>query len=616
MPIENTLDQLEQLQLLSRLDEPEPVYQFLHSLTQDGVYQSILRTRRRAIHRRVAECYERLYPDHLDEYAGLLARHYAEAGDDARALVYALRAGDAALRLHAPVEAIVHFDLGLALAAKAPQAHAETHLSRLYLQRGRALELQGRFEHALANYETMQRTGAAMKDPRLKLEALVRQTLLRSTANPLFDPEQAELLADLALTSARALGDSAAEANILWSLLNLDRFTNRNQQALGYGEEALAIVRRLELVEMEAYLLNDLGHVYAWTGNPDQAVNSLREANALWRQLDNRAMLADNLATTSLYLGLYGQMESALGCAGESFAISETIQNTWGQSYSRSATSMLHWHAGEVDQALAAIQESIRFGEESGYLVSPVLMRGYLALVYDDVGAVQQGLETANIGLARAKEHLHVLIPALQAVLGQLLLANGDPDAAASAIAALEASDTDNPFVVDLVLGAKATISLALGELEDALLASKNHCAYLHQHGFRVALPSALLAQAQGLLAAGQVEAAASALHEARDEAESLGLHRVLWRILAALAEVKASQGDYAEAETLRRQAAVAAQFIVDHTADARLRTSFLGRRDVKSLWTPVSAPLDTDGRNTDTSANHSQPPNTNPSRS
>lgn len=594
MSLELLLGQLEQSQLIRQALEGESVtfggaYEFEHALAQDSAYHSLLRARRRAIHRRVAECVERLYPERLDEYASVLARHYAEAGDEARALAYAERAGAAAAAKYALAEAIAHYEQGIELASRLGDG---ARLSEFFSQRGRSLELLGDHEQALQNYEQMQTAGIKGGDRQLELAALIQQTLLRSTANFLFDPEKAAILAAQTLDLAHTLGDAVAEARILWSQVNLFRFTNRNQDALPVGERALAIIRQQmaagdaaddrKLLELYAYLLNDVSHVYTWTGHPDEAAVTLRQAGELWRRLDNRAMLTDNLATAGLYLGLFGDVAAARASADEGVRISDTIRNPWGQSYTRSASSILHWHAGEMSQALAIMQECIRYGQEGGYLVAQVLMRAYLALLYLDLGAVEQGLEIARIGLAEAEGHLQVLVPALRAVNGHLLLAKGEKAAAQEAVEGLAQTGSDNPFVVDLALGAKVEVSLALGAVAEALALSNRHVAYLQSHRFRLLLAIAMHAHGRALLAAKRIEEARATLNEAYGEAEALGVRREAWRIVATMAELETAAGNLARAEVLRGQSRQLVAFVGEHIREADLRQSFLAQAEKK----------------------------------
>src|SRR5688572_5825013 len=74
--------------------EPEIEYLFRHVLVQDAVYESLLRQDRRKLHHAVGEALERAYPDRLDALAGMLATHFAEAGEQSRALDYYRRAGN------------------------------------------------------------------------------------------------------------------------------------------------------------------------------------------------------------------------------------------------------------------------------------------------------------------------------------------------------------------------------------------------------------------------------------------------------------------------------------------------------------------------------------------
>src|SRR5512143_993515 len=93
--LDSQLSQLETAQLVRRTTDVDQTYIFKHVLTQDSAYQSLLQKQRREIHRHVAQAYEALYGDRcLDDYAAILAQHYAEAGDNEHALVYGRHAGD------------------------------------------------------------------------------------------------------------------------------------------------------------------------------------------------------------------------------------------------------------------------------------------------------------------------------------------------------------------------------------------------------------------------------------------------------------------------------------------------------------------------------------------
>jgi tetratricopeptide (TPR) repeat protein len=94
---------------------PQSNYRFKHALIQDAAYESLLKSRRHALHRRAA-----------DELSGrplsaaaepeAIAHHFTEAGLDDLAIEWWRRAGDKALRRSAFQEAISHLGKAIAMA--------------------------------------------------------------------------------------------------------------------------------------------------------------------------------------------------------------------------------------------------------------------------------------------------------------------------------------------------------------------------------------------------------------------------------------------------------------------------------------------------------------------
>ncbi len=110
------LIQLERLGLtVPDSPEPTPRYAFKHVITQEVAYNLMLYAQRRELHRAIALGYERAHQDDLAPHYALLAHHYGRAGDEAKALEYLERAGDAAARSFANEEAIALFEQAIRL---------------------------------------------------------------------------------------------------------------------------------------------------------------------------------------------------------------------------------------------------------------------------------------------------------------------------------------------------------------------------------------------------------------------------------------------------------------------------------------------------------------------
>jgi class 3 adenylate cyclase/predicted ATPase len=93
---------------------PVGSYRFKHALIRDAAYDSLLKSRRQALHRRAADA---LRDANAEPEA--IAHHFTEAGLDNLAVEWWGKAGDEALRRSAFKEAIAHLGKAIAMADKA-----------------------------------------------------------------------------------------------------------------------------------------------------------------------------------------------------------------------------------------------------------------------------------------------------------------------------------------------------------------------------------------------------------------------------------------------------------------------------------------------------------------
>src|SRR5208283_2869859 len=78
--IPGRLSFLSEIQILQPQGQMGEVnYTFSHALAQEAVYESILRSRRRELHLKVALSIEKIFSSRLPEYYGMLAYHYGRA---------------------------------------------------------------------------------------------------------------------------------------------------------------------------------------------------------------------------------------------------------------------------------------------------------------------------------------------------------------------------------------------------------------------------------------------------------------------------------------------------------------------------------------------------------
>jgi DNA-binding winged helix-turn-helix (wHTH) protein/tetratricopeptide (TPR) repeat protein len=98
--------------------------EFVHTLFRDALYQGIPRSRRAALHLRIADREERALGARAGEIGAELALHFELGGAEGRAIHYLQRAGDLARRRSAFREARRHYEHALELLARQPDDDA------------------------------------------------------------------------------------------------------------------------------------------------------------------------------------------------------------------------------------------------------------------------------------------------------------------------------------------------------------------------------------------------------------------------------------------------------------------------------------------------------------
>jgi class 3 adenylate cyclase/tetratricopeptide (TPR) repeat protein len=269
--VETSLDALEARGLVRRQPhsqvEGDVEFAFKHVLIRDVAYATLPRGLRRELHAATARVIEASVPDPT-ELAWLLAYHWREAGEPARAIEYLLAAGDRARAALAVDETYDFYTRALDL------AESDADRRRIRLRRG--LALASFEEFARADKEL----GALIPEleGRDEIEALVaraRSTLWTEQA------EETLAIARRAVDLAAASGDRELEApavGLLGSTYAMRGEEGDLDRAIELQDRALEIwvpgTRQLELAEQY--------HMHAdnfyWTGDYPRALELSRLA--------------------------------------------------------------------------------------------------------------------------------------------------------------------------------------------------------------------------------------------------------------------------------------------------------------------------------------------------
>ncbi len=262
----------------------DPQYLFRHALTQETVYQTLLKSRRQALHAAAGQAFESLYAGRLEDVYDRLAYHYSKAGDAEKAVRYlVLFAGQAAGR-YAHAEAAQALREALEHCQSLPEEGRDRCRLDLILRLAESLLPLADFPDTLELFLRYRELPDRLGDPAL---AGPYYFWLAHTYSYLGNQREAASNARRSVETARRCGDTATEGKA-WYVLCRDAFwSGRFSEGIEHGREALALLERSNEPwwQGQAYWVTGFHHYVL--GQFEEAFDKMKWAEAIWRALQD-----------------------------------------------------------------------------------------------------------------------------------------------------------------------------------------------------------------------------------------------------------------------------------------------------------------------------------------
>ena len=466
----DAVDQLVRVRLLVEDVGHQGVrYRFRHEGFRDAVVRSLPPEKRAAVHLFIARRVERGFAMRRRDLAHVLARHYRDGGNPARALRYLRYTAEAAARRGDLEAAVARLGDAMKIVDDRPVGHASiTRRLQLTLQHIDILLDFGRARDALARANP--EVAADARSPaRMQAELLLRRAECQSklgrldetlsTLSRMPDPSPTRTIAATALSlegRARALrGEYPLAQRALESARStavhghLDRLADqldgeladvllrqgRYAEALDKLSAALRGARERKDTRSLVELIGSVGIVRAAHGDDEQALVHYREALELAESRGIRADLERWSGALGVLLADVGDDEGAMSHLHRALDISREVGNRQGEAMWRAELGRAHLKAARAEKAAAELHRSLEIARDIGF----ALYEGY-ALVYLGAAARDQGMNDftearhhLEAGLEIAETLAHDELTALALTeMGQVVRAEGDPQGAHS----------------------------------------------------------------------------------------------------------------------------------------------------------------------------------------
>lgn len=361
-------------------------YIFKHALLRDVAFESVLLRDRRAYHSRVAEWLVSQGGDRVGERAAMIAEHYEQADESAKAAAHWEAAGAQALKISAFREA--RGFLERALASGAPD---DPGRARLLRRLGQALiELSDFSESSLRLEESLdlsRRSG----DRKGAGESLYKLALVVLKQGR-YDDGAVRALESLAI--ARELGDEAGIAAALFLLGDVAESKGALENASKLTQESLVLRRKQGDLPGIAECLNLLAIVAVEQSRFEKAIAYFRDAEAIFRELGDRNGIGRVLNNISgPYMALC-RFEQARVCAREAYDICKILGNRYVMLNSLDFMGEAARMEGDAAAAREAFHEALKIAVEIGSPTGGLAALASLAAIKAAQGDLRGALAT------------------------------------------------------------------------------------------------------------------------------------------------------------------------------------------------------------------------------
>jgi tetratricopeptide (TPR) repeat protein/transcriptional regulator with XRE-family HTH domain len=547
-PEEQLLDAVEVL-VKRRLLREEPeggVYDFSHDKVREVVYRDIGGVRRRLLHQSVAETLERRGEGETHERDAQLAEHYERAHIWSKALRYLVLTGERSQALFAMRDALHWLDRAVALCESHPESVDESQRLAVYERRGTARAQAGQTQGAVADIRRVVDAKRAGGEREKTRDALVQLGMAYRRADAY---DEATACLTEALAESRAMNDERHAADTLYHLGTVAWSTGRNDQAIGFHQQAVEICKRTgfaDLVAVQAY--HGRGEAHFANAEPAAAIECYTRSLELARGIGDRSYESENLmmighaCVGTKGLGNYPRAMANFEAALE---IARVADLQWHIGPTLLGLDHVRACTGRYGEAWSGMRKTLRGLESLRQARYQLIAHDFIGHLLLDLGLNELAIEQLERGLALGRDtgimFWRAAIDAHVAVARSRL---GQKDVAPALQATLEQSRRNSErYLMIRCIDGLAEIALAAGDASRCRAYGDELLAIAEPNGLREIEAGARRWRGEALLAEKAYVEAKAELSHAAALAEDIGRVRLQMDAEAALARLLKAQG-------------------------------------------------------------------------
>jgi len=389
--LDRRLIRLERMDLIhARSLQPNLEYVFKNALTQEVVYNGLLKKERKAIHERIALVMEGLFQDRLSEFYEALAFHFKQGRSIHKAVDYLTKAGEKSLARYAVEESHQYFREAFELLTNISERTTDedglligllNKWSMVYYYRGdfkEQLELLIAHRGLADSLNDKEKTG--MFYAWLGFAHSFREKLNESYEYLFKAIEVGEEIGN-----QQIIGYACAW--LTWTCFWLGRL----DEGIQFGERAQEITK---FYPSDHYLhfkpLGGMASIYSVKGDIKKALEIGNNLLDYGKKYSNIRSMTLGLYVKGFALGFDGDFESAITCGEEALRISADPFYTQMAIILLGVSLTLNQQLQEAEDAL---QKNVAYSETCGCEIIGTSASGMLGLISITKGEMSEGLK-------------------------------------------------------------------------------------------------------------------------------------------------------------------------------------------------------------------------------
>jgi tetratricopeptide (TPR) repeat protein len=388
--IDRSLMGLERLDLIrTRSLQPDLEYIFKHAVTQEVVYNGLLRKERQNIHEKIGQVMEELFRDRLPEFYETLAYHYTQGKSIFKAADYLTKAGEKSYKRYSLDEAHSYFKEAYDLLSDKPERTREDDrlLIDLISKWGYTLHLSADFKGMINLFKAHE----SLVESHASKEQLV---MFYGWLG--FGLGRREKLQDgyqylrKALQIAEEIGDiKGIGYNCMW-LAHACADMDILEEAVIFGERAREVANRFE---SDQYLF---GMALAFSAYAHYFRGDVKKTAELGQALLDYGRKHSDLRSISFHYWVMGWSRLIAGDLPQAIELfKKCIQVSPDPMTSIATKTSLgasYLAVGQLKEARSTLEEVIEHSEKFGYEICGTISKLFKGMILIAQGNIKQGL--------------------------------------------------------------------------------------------------------------------------------------------------------------------------------------------------------------------------------